>query len=68
MVYNLERDAVAGVFYDEHVYKLVAVVLECLERGVVDERLAFLAIRKAAEIPLTIKTLGRFIKEERAKL
>ena len=65
IAYNLKEDALNEIFHDEHVYKLVAVVLECLENGMIDEKLAYLAIRKAAEQPLIIRGISRKIKEER---
>eukprot|EP01084_Bolivina_argentea_P237001 398414_1 len=68
IVYNLKNDANNGIFYDEHVYKLVFVVLECLEYDIVDEEMAYYAIRKAAEKPLIIRTIGHQIKDLRAKL
>ena len=65
IVFNLKEDAVNEIFYDEHIYKLVAVVLECLEMRMIDEELAYRAIWKAAEQPLVIRGISREIKEQR---
>ena len=54
-VYKLKGEAMEEVFHDEHVYKLVSVALDCLEDGVIDEKLAYLAIRKVAKYPLIVR-------------
>eukprot|EP01084_Bolivina_argentea_P169470 293780_1 len=47
IVYNLMNEARNGDFKDEHVYKLIQVVLECLEENIIDESCAYYAICKS---------------------
>ena len=53
-VCKLKEDALEGMFHDEHVYKLVAVVLDCLQDGLIDNKMAYLAIRKVTQHSLIV--------------
>ena len=71
IVYNIKLDLKNGVYDDEHVYKLIGAVLDCLDNGYIDVKTAYYAISKAAEYPLKIKTVYHEVEnifKEKSKL
>jgi len=61
---KLKGEALSGTFRDEHVYKLLAVALDCLEDGSIDDTTALLAVRKVINYPLTVTGRGNRINED----
>ena len=69
IVYNLKLDLKNEIYEDEHVYKLTGVVLDSLDNGWIDVKMAYYAISKAAEYPLKIKTVYHEISDiQKSKL
>jgi len=61
---KLQNEAMDEVFRDEHVYKLLAVALDCFDDGFIDETTAVVAVRKAISFPLNVIGRGSRIKED----
>lgn len=57
IVDKVKEDVRNGRYIDEHVYKLIAVVLECLEDEMIDEKCAYYALRKIIK-PLAFLTIS----------
>ena len=62
IVDKIRQDVKNHIFVDEHTYKAIVIILECLKENIIDDKCAYYAMKKVSK-PFTIASMGGVIAQ-----